>query len=420
MAGAKVKLAKLEKVADLRQVWSHEVQNFTKWLCEEDGIDLLGAELGIDIAVDETESGVGVYRADVLAHEERNGRRIVIENQLGETDHDHLGKLLVYAAGKTAEIVVWIVKKARDEHRRAIEWLNEHTDQGIGFFLVEVELWKIGDSAPAVRFNAVERPNEWAQVQKTSELSDVKQLQLRFWSAFREHAEGRPEMKAAFSFRKPLPRSYYDMAVGRLSFLVSHFVHFRKARVQAALYFQREGREFFAEFRTREAEIKAALDAGDIAWKEAELYECFSVQHHAELEDESSWPAAFDWLCAMSLRLKELALKFGRPAQAEPEGASGGTADALPEGMPGSLQEDDEEESEGEDGDEDVGREQDPVVAVREDWHELRLVPDAEKTAEMCMDAVRQCGIALRFVPDRLKTPELCMAAVKWDDGFLD
>ena len=81
--------------------------------------------------------------------------------------------------------------------------------------------------------------------------------------------------------------------------------------MQAALYFQREGREFFAEFRTREAEIKVALDAGDIAWKEAELYECFSVQHHAELEDESSWPVAFDWLCGMSLKLKDLALKYG-------------------------------------------------------------------------------------------------------------
>ncbi|MCR5257890.1 MAG: DUF4268 domain-containing protein [Desulfovibrio sp.] len=311
MAGAKVKLAKLEKVEDLRQVWPHEARNFTQWLCGEDALEELGAELGIDIAVDETESSVGEYRADILASEKGTGRKIVIENQLEETDHDHLGKLLVYASGKGAEIVVWIVRTARDEHRRAVEWLNERTDRDIGFFLVEVELWRIGGSDPAVKFNAVERPNEWAKVQKASELSDVKQLQLRFWTAFRKHAEGRPEMKAAFSFRKSLPRSCYDMAVVRLSFLVSLFVHFRKARVQAALYFQREGREFFAEFRTREAEIKAALDAGDIAWKEAELYECFSVQHHAELEDESSWPAAFDWLCDMSLKLKDLALKYG-------------------------------------------------------------------------------------------------------------
>ncbi|MCR5256739.1 MAG: hypothetical protein K6E40_01105 [Desulfovibrio sp.] len=143
MAGAKVKLAKLEKVENLRQVWPHESMHFTKWLCEEDGLKLLSTELGIDIVADETESTVGVYRADVLAHEEGNGRRIVIENQLGETDHDHLGKLLVYAAGKATEIVVWIVRKARDEHRRAVEWLNERTDQDIGFFLVEVELWKI-------------------------------------------------------------------------------------------------------------------------------------------------------------------------------------------------------------------------------------------------------------------------------------
>ncbi|MCR5259559.1 MAG: hypothetical protein K6E40_15590, partial [Desulfovibrio sp.] len=181
MGGAKVKLAKLEKVEDLRQIWPHEALNFTKWLCEEDGLEALGAELGIDIAVDETESGVGGYRADVLAHEEGTGRRIIVENQLGETDHDHLGKLIVYASGKDAEIVIWIVRHARDEHRRAVEWLNGHTDRGIGVFLVEVELWKIGGSDPAVKFNAVERPNEWAKEQKPAGLSDGDQLRLRFW-----------------------------------------------------------------------------------------------------------------------------------------------------------------------------------------------------------------------------------------------
>ena len=86
-----------------------------------------------------------------------------------DTNHDHLGKIITYAAGKEASVVIWIVKRARDEHRQAVEWLNQHTDENIGFFLLEIELWKINGSVPAPRFNVVERPNDWAKAIKASE-----------------------------------------------------------------------------------------------------------------------------------------------------------------------------------------------------------------------------------------------------------
>ena len=89
-----------------------------------------------------------------------------IENQLEDTNHDHLGKIITYAAGKEASVIIWIVKRARDEHRQAVEWLNQHTDENIGFFLLEIELWKINGSVPAPRFNIVERPNDWAKAIK--------------------------------------------------------------------------------------------------------------------------------------------------------------------------------------------------------------------------------------------------------------
>ena len=149
-----LKLGKLEKIDDLRTIWPHEAQNFTKWLAQEENLGLLSETIGIELVLEERESSVGDFSADLYASEEGTGRKVIIENQLEDTNHDHLGKIITYASGKNAEVVVWIVKRARDEHRQAIEWLNQHTDEKIGFFLLEIELWRIDESSPAPKLAA--------------------------------------------------------------------------------------------------------------------------------------------------------------------------------------------------------------------------------------------------------------------------
>ena len=163
----------------LRDIWRHEALDFTKWLAEEPSLKLLSVAVGIELELIETESSVGAFSVDIYAQEIGTGRKIVIENQLAPTDHDHLGKAITYAAGKGAEVVIWVVEQARDEHRQAIEWLNQHTDSDFGFFLVEIELWKIGNSRAAPRFNVVEEPNEWAKAIKLSEgLSETERIKF--------------------------------------------------------------------------------------------------------------------------------------------------------------------------------------------------------------------------------------------------
>ncbi len=135
-----MQLGKLEKIDDLRKIWPHEALDFTPWLADEENLALLCDAVRIDMTVDETESSVGSFNVDILATETDTGRKIVIENQLEDTNHDHLGKTITYAAGKNANIIIWIVKRAREEHRLAVEWLNSHTDDYIGFFLLEIEL----------------------------------------------------------------------------------------------------------------------------------------------------------------------------------------------------------------------------------------------------------------------------------------
>ena len=168
-------LGRLEEIRDLRNAWPHEALDFTPWLAEDENISILGDAVGMEIAVDETESAVGDFSVDIMATEVGTGRKIIIENQLEDTDHDHLGKLITYASGKSADIVIWVVKRAREEHRSAIEWLNNHTDENIALFLVEIKLYQIGSSDIAVKFEVVEKPNDWTR-KPTESLYLIRQI----------------------------------------------------------------------------------------------------------------------------------------------------------------------------------------------------------------------------------------------------
>lgn len=168
----------LTEVQDLRKVWPHEALDFTPWLAKDENIAILGNEIGMEIAVDGTESAVGDFSVDIIATDIATGQKVIIENQLEDTNHDHLGKLITYAAGKDAQTIIWVVKHAREEHRAAIEWLNNHTDDDIGFFLCEIHLYKVGSSnPPAVKFSVIEKPNDWIKsVKKNQQQTESQQF----------------------------------------------------------------------------------------------------------------------------------------------------------------------------------------------------------------------------------------------------
>ena len=150
-----MKLGKLKEI-DIRKVWAHEQYDFSKWLATEENIKELSDTLGLSLTNIETEKFVGSYRCDILCQDEITGKNVLIENQLEPTNHDHLGKIITYASGLDASVVVWIVAEARSEHASAIEWLNKHTDDDVSFFLIEVHAYTIGDSEPAPMFKIID------------------------------------------------------------------------------------------------------------------------------------------------------------------------------------------------------------------------------------------------------------------------
>ncbi len=147
-------LGRLESV-DLRTTWTSEWNDFTPWLAKPENLKLLAETVGLDLEFESVEKNVGPFRADILCKDTLDNSWVLIENQLERTDHTHLGQLLTYAAGLETVTIIWIAQRFTEEHRATLHWLNEITSDRFAFFGLEIELWKIGNSPVAPKFNVV-------------------------------------------------------------------------------------------------------------------------------------------------------------------------------------------------------------------------------------------------------------------------
>lgn len=253
-----MKLGKLQEV-DIRTVWPHEQYDFSKWLSDEENIKELGDTLNLSLIDVETEKFVGNYRCDILCKDEITGKMVLIENQLEPTNHDHLGKIITYASGLDAAVVVWIVSSARDEHASAIEWLNKHTDDEISFFLLEVHAYKIGDSDPAPQFNIIEQPNDFVKtvkaVAKNAELNESQKSRLEFWTQFNEvvDANGKP-----FNKRKATTDHWYNVAIGSSEASISIDLVNKEHKIRVSLWIN-DNKDLFDALYQRKDDIEEAL-----------------------------------------------------------------------------------------------------------------------------------------------------------------
>ncbi len=304
----KKNLSKLNKIA-LREVWGHEATDFTSWLAEPENLDLLSEEIGVDIKLVQTEANVGRFNVDILAEEESSGKKIIIENQLEDTNHDHLGKIITYASGYDAKIIIWIVRDIREEHQKAIEWLNEHTDEHTSFFLIKLELWQIEGSNPAPKFEVIVSPNEWAKAIKTippsGELTDTKLQQLDFWTKFKTFVRTKD---TKIRLQTPRPQHWYDVAMGSSDAHVALTINSRENLIGCEIYISRN-KELFNFLREQKETIEKEIGE-KVEWVDAPVASRIKIKKNVsgvfEQEEADSY---FTWLYEKTVLFQRV---FGR------------------------------------------------------------------------------------------------------------
>lgn len=306
-----MKLGKLEEV-DIRKVWPHEQYDFSKWLATEENIKELGDALNLSLTDVETEKFVGNYRCDILCKDEITGKMVLIENQLEPTNHDHLGKIITYASGLDAAVVVWIVASARDEHASAIEWLNKHTDDEISFFLMEVHAYKIGDSDPAPQFKIIEQPNDFVKivkaVSKNSDMNESQKNRLEFWTQFNEvvDSQGKP-----FNKRKVTTDHWYNVAIGSSDASISIDLVNKEHKIRVSLWIN-DNKDIFDALFQRKDEIETALGFG-LEWNRLDnkkaSYICTYIKG-LDFKKQDNYPMLMEQIVDLVLKMRNVFPKF--------------------------------------------------------------------------------------------------------------
>jgi len=316
-------LGRLKRVP-IREVWQSESADFTPWLARPDNIELLGDTLGLDLEVEAQEKQVGPFRADILCRGTVKDAgsppmQVLIENQLERTDHTHLGQLVTYAAGLDAVVIVWIAERFQEEHRAALDWLNELGNERLRCFGLEIEGWRIGDSPIAPKFNVISQPNDWARSVAASaeaialeSLSDTRQLQRAYWSEF---ARVLLEAKSLLRPQKPAPQNWMNLALGRSGIHLTAIASTLGAesgepelRAEVTIDHPTQADTLYEMLAKQRAALE--LELGELSWVSSPEKKVRRIFYRwpADIRARSEWSAQHAWLRA---KLEALHRAFG-------------------------------------------------------------------------------------------------------------
>lgn len=296
---------------DVRELWKHEQYDFSNWLAKDSNIEYLNEILGLTLIEVDKEINVGPYRCDIVATDETSGLKVIIENQLESTNHDHLGKIITYASGLDAKVIVWIVREAKEEHRAAIEWLNNYTSSEIDFFLIEIHAYKIGDSNPAPKFEVVEKPNDFVKRSKNKddgELNTSQTERLIFWTQFNEKilSKGKP-----FNLRKPTTDHWYDVAIGTSAAKIAVDLVNKENCIILELYIHSDKKLYDSLFEKKN-EIEGELDM-NFEWDRLDSKKASRIKHSIhglDFYNHSNYNQLMDEVIDKVIRMKKVFQKY--------------------------------------------------------------------------------------------------------------
>ena len=299
------------KSIDPRSVWKHEAHDFTPWLLANS--DVLADALGIDLELSAAEHPVGGFNLDLMGRDLTNNCVLIVENQLAATDHGHLGQLLTYAAGTEAQTVVWLAPQFREEHRQALDWLNDLAGEATRFFGVELAVVRIGESEPAPLFRVRAQPNDWhaqvAAVTKSSSLQAGKApLYREFWTRFLERVGAEhPEWTNA---SKPQTANWFAMACPFKGGPYYAFSFAAGGKLRSELYIDFGDAETNTELFASLAERRDAIEqvyGSRLSWEELEGKRACRIADYGDgdVVNVDQHDAYIDWFFDRGARLRQ-------------------------------------------------------------------------------------------------------------------
>lgn len=294
-------MGRLERVK-LEDVWPNEAKHFTPWLSRN--LDRLSEELGIELELEGKEVSVGKLKADIVARIPRHGARVLIENQLKDTDLKHLGQILAYLAGLEAQIVIWVAKRFRSDHLRAIHWLNQNTGDPFSFFAIRVRAFQISGSPIAPTFRIIAKPDDWSQrVKEIREGIDSHTLRRDFWN----HCVGR--WPTDLGLKTGLASSRFYRWIEEADLKVALYMREDSVRVYVTGNSDEEDEDIFKRIEPFRDALLQALEGS--RFLEGNNPRCRTMLN-IDAKDRNNWNKMADWLYQQS-RKYEVVLRKGPP-----------------------------------------------------------------------------------------------------------
>lgn len=276
----------------ITDAFRYEDKNLTPWL--EENIDVISEAIGIELTNASREQSTGNFSVDIKAESE-DGRVVVIENQYGNSDHDHLGKLITYLTSFEAQIGIWIVESAKPEHIKAISWLNE-TDNSCEFYLLTIEAIRIGESNIAPLITKIIGPSEESkQIGKVKkEDTERHKLRLKFWTDVLDRCT--EEKISVFNSISATKDSWIGASAGYRGLSYVFWVNQKSFRIELRIDKGKGSEEENLRILNKLSEKKDEINAefGEpLGWEELEGYRVCSVRKDYDTggykSDEETW-----------------------------------------------------------------------------------------------------------------------------------
>lgn len=288
-----------------REYWKHEAFDFTNWLAEKENLTALSTAVGMKLELVGTEQSVGDFRADITCKESDTDNVVIIENQLEQSDHNHLGQLITYCAGFQCQRFIWISPSFREEHIAAVEWLNNNTSTGCFFFAVEVQLLKVTDTEIAIPyFRTVVKPNEWLKraTKSVTALKESDKLRIAFWEQFKDYAL--QQKGVPFKLQKPLAQNWTNIAIGKSNIYISLIISSKVLKAALTLDGDKAKEQFEYLFMNIKDEANAVIGTQLLWLRKDDCKSCaIQLTTPADYADQDDWQNQFAWLYKNAVKL---------------------------------------------------------------------------------------------------------------------